>query len=142
MPANHDKLNRTLGSPFANLELLKQAITHRSYRARNNERLEFLGDALLNFTIARELFHLRADDTEGDLSRARATLVNKTSLAEVGRELGLALRCGKNSLAVRSIPVASSRMRNTSPSQPAPSCESTSYLRARTRPGLRSKLSR
>ena len=81
---------RRLEYRFTDPHLLEQALTHRSAGRLNNERLEFLGDALLNFTIARELFHLRADDTEGDLSRARATLVNKTSLAEVGRELGLA----------------------------------------------------
>ena len=81
---------RRLEYRFTDPHLLEQALTHRSAGRLNNERLEFLGDALLNFTIARELFHLRGDDTEGDLSRARATLVNKTSLAEVGRELGLA----------------------------------------------------
>lgn len=75
---------------FTDPQLLEQALTHRSAGKQNNERLEFLGDALLNLAIARELFRLRADDKEGDLSRARATLVNKTSLAELGRELGLA----------------------------------------------------
>jgi ribonuclease III len=72
---------------FTDPTLLEQALTHRSASKFNNERLEFLGDALLNFTIARRLYALRPDDAEGDLSRARASLVNKTVLAGVGREI-------------------------------------------------------
>ncbi len=72
---------------FDDESLLEQALTHRSASRRNNERLEFLGDALLNFTIAYRLFSERGDDAEGDLSRARAALVNKSVLAEIGRRL-------------------------------------------------------
>lgn len=72
---------------FTDLSLLEQALTHRSASKSNNERLEFLGDALLNFTIARRLYELRPNDAEGDLSRARASLVNKSVLAAIGREI-------------------------------------------------------
>jgi ribonuclease-3 len=71
---------------FANTSLLEQALTHRSASKDNNERLEFLGDALLNFSIARRLYALRPDYAEGDLSRARAALVNKTVLAAIARD--------------------------------------------------------
>lgn len=72
---------------FRDESLLEQALTHRSASRRNNERLEFLGDALLNFAIAHRLFGERSGDAEGDLSRARAALVNKSVLAELGRRL-------------------------------------------------------
>ena len=72
---------------FTNQSLLEQALTHRSASKKNNERLEFLGDALLSFTIANELYKSQPDGSEGDLSRARAALVNKTSLASIGRRV-------------------------------------------------------
>lgn len=72
---------------FDDPSLLTQALTHRSASKQNNERLEFLGDAFLNFAIADELYRRRPQDTEGDLSRARASLVNKNVLAAIGREL-------------------------------------------------------
>jgi ribonuclease III len=74
---------------FEDPQLLELALTHRSASKRNNERLEFLGDAFLNFTIARRLYALRPDDAEGDLSRARASLVNQSTLAEIGRDIGV-----------------------------------------------------
>lgn len=69
--------------------LLTQALTHRSAGSDNNERLEFLGDGILNFVIAHELFERRPRASEGELSRLRANLVNKPSLAELARGLGL-----------------------------------------------------
>jgi ribonuclease III len=72
---------------FNDPELLEKALTHRSASKDNNERLEFLGDSLLNFSVARRLYTLRPDDSEGDLSRARAALVNRNVLAAIGREL-------------------------------------------------------
>lgn len=72
---------------FNDLGLLTQALTHRSASKQNNERLEFLGDAFLNLAIAEDLYRRRPEDTEGDLSRARASLVNKNVLAAIGREL-------------------------------------------------------
>ena len=69
--------------------LLDLALTHRSASKANNERLEYLGDSFLNFAIARRLFDLRRDDTEGDLSRARAALVKEPTLAAIGQRLGI-----------------------------------------------------
>lgn len=74
---------------FNDIELLNEALTHRSYATKNNERLEFLGDGILNFVIAHELFKQYPDVQEGDLSRLRATLVNKESLAEIAGQLNL-----------------------------------------------------
>lgn len=74
---------------FNSPELLELALTHRSAAKLNNERLEFLGDAFLNFTVAKRLYDLRVEDAEGDLSRARASLVNQSTLAEIGREIAI-----------------------------------------------------
>ena len=74
---------------FADAALLELALTHRSASKSNNERLEYLGDSFLNFAIARRLFELRRDDTEGDLSRARAALVKEPTLAAIGLALGV-----------------------------------------------------
>ena len=78
-----------LGYQFQNPELLERALTHRSASKRNNERLEFLGDALLNFVIAQRLFEADDFDSEGDMSRMRAALVKGETLAELGRELAV-----------------------------------------------------
>jgi ribonuclease-3 len=74
---------------FKDANLLDLALTHRSASKANNERLEYLGDAFLNFAIARRLYELRRDDTEGDLSRARAALVKEPTLAAIGQKLGV-----------------------------------------------------
>lgn len=74
---------------FDDLQLLQQAFTHRSATRENYERLEFLGDAFLNFTIAARLYELCPHYDEGDLSRARASLVNRSSLAAIARDLGI-----------------------------------------------------
>ena len=84
-----EKLNRRLGSSFTNLSLLNQAITHRSFSGDNNERLEFLGDAILNFLIAEILYKRFPTAKEGKLSRLRAALVKRETLADVAREIGL-----------------------------------------------------
>jgi ribonuclease-3 len=78
-----------LAHGFRNPELLRLALTHRSHGRPNNERLEFLGDALVNLAVAEMLFeaHPRAD--EGELSRLRASLVSGTALAERARGIGL-----------------------------------------------------
>jgi ribonuclease-3 len=76
-----------LNYSFKNPELLELALTHRSASTANNERLEYLGDSFLNYAIARRLFELRRDDTEGDLSRARAALVKEPTLAAIGQKL-------------------------------------------------------
>jgi ribonuclease-3 len=74
---------------FNDPSLLELALTHRSASKQNNERLEYLGDSFLNFAIARRLFDLRPEDTEGDLSRARAALVKEPTLAAIGQRLGI-----------------------------------------------------
>ncbi|HEY3518969.1 MAG TPA: ribonuclease III [Gammaproteobacteria bacterium] len=74
---------------FKDTTLLDLALTHRSASRANNERLEYLGDSFLNFAIARRLFDLRRDDTEGDLSRARAALVKESTLAAIGQRIGV-----------------------------------------------------
>jgi ribonuclease-3 len=74
---------------FHDPSFLELALTHRSASKHNNERLEYLGDSFLNFAIARRLFELRPDDTEGDLSRARAALVKEPTLAAIGQQLGV-----------------------------------------------------
>jgi ribonuclease-3 len=79
------KLQYTFDDP----SLLDLALTHRSASKINNERLEYLGDSFLNFAIAHRLFELRPDDTEGDLSRARAALVKEPTLAAIGQQLSV-----------------------------------------------------
>jgi len=74
---------------FTDPNLLRQALTHRSYGVPHNERLEFIGDAILNCVVALTLYERYPDLPEGDLSRVRAHLVNKDMLAQVARRLGL-----------------------------------------------------
>jgi ribonuclease-3 len=82
-------LRERLGYTFRRPDVLAQALTHRSFGARHNERLEFVGDAVLNCVVAQALFERFPDIDEGDLSRVRASLVNRDTLAEVARRLGL-----------------------------------------------------
>jgi ribonuclease-3 len=93
-------LEERLGYRFNSPALLEQAVTHRSHGAVHNERLEFLGDAVLNCTIAQLLFAKYARLNEGDLSRLRANLVKQSSLADVGEKLGLAefMRLGEGEM--------------------------------------------
>jgi len=81
-----DVLAKRLGLGFEQPQFFIMALTHRSMGARNNERLEYLGDSVLGFVIAQELYDMFPDASEGDLSRLRASLVNQTSLAELARE--------------------------------------------------------
>jgi len=80
--------------------LLLQALTHRSFAANNNERLEFLGDSALNFVIAHQLYQRFSKLPEGDLSRLRAQLVKESALSEIAMELSLgdALKLGEGEL--------------------------------------------
>lgn len=93
-------LARAIGVEFDNSAWLDLALRHRSAGAQNNERLEFLGDSVLNFVIAAQLFHLRPDAPEGALSRLRASVVREETLAEVARllELGDYLVLGSGEL--------------------------------------------
>ena len=86
-----------LGHDFSDHGLLKLALTHRSHGASNNERLEFLGDSILNFIIAEDLYRRFPKAREGQLSRLRASLVKGETLAEVAvvLQLGTSLRLGQ-----------------------------------------------
>ncbi len=84
-----DSLCRHLGYVFQNRDLLEQALTHRSAAGPSNERLEFLGDALLNMLIAEELFRICPLATEGELSRRRASLVSGSALADLAGKFNL-----------------------------------------------------
>ncbi len=83
------KLESALGHAFADADLLRTALTHRSHSSGHNERLEFLGDAVLNATIAHLLFEHFPELPEGDLSRLRANLVCQDSLHRLANGLGL-----------------------------------------------------
>ena len=82
-------VERTFGHVFASPELLDAALTHRSAGADHNERLEFLGDSILNCSVARMLYDAHPQADEGALSRLRATLVSGESLAQIAGDLGL-----------------------------------------------------
>ncbi|MDN3652118.1 ribonuclease III [Thalassotalea ponticola] len=94
------RLQNKLGYQFENQQLLIQALTHRSAKGRNNERLEFLGDSILGYVIARALFEQFPKSSEGELTRMRSTLVRGVTLAELGRlfELGEHLVLGPGEL--------------------------------------------
>ena len=93
-------LETRLGYAFQNIELLEQALTHRSFGPLHNERLEYLGDAILGMIIAKRLYDLFPKSPEGDLTRMRSTLVRETMLAEIAREYGIGncLRLGPGEL--------------------------------------------
>jgi ribonuclease III len=84
-----DVLSKNLGLAFKQPQLFITALTHRSAGANNNERLEFLGDAILGFVIAQQLYDAFPEADEGTLSRLRASLVNESSLAELARKHNL-----------------------------------------------------
>ena len=86
-----NRLEQAIGHQFSDQALLQTALTHRSHSSPHNERLEFLGDSILNGVIARQLFERFPDLPEGDLSRLRANLVRQDSL----HQLALALSLGK-----------------------------------------------
>lgn len=100
MPPDINQLCKKLGYQFNKIELLEQALTHRSLESRNNERMEFLGDSIVNFIVAELLFKTRDKSKEGDLSRFRANLVNRDGLAEIanGFELSDYLLMGTGEL--------------------------------------------
>ena len=82
-------LQRLLGYTFSDPALLQLALTHRSASGTNNERLEFLGDSLLGYIVAEFLYENYLDASEGQLSRMRASLVKKESLAAIARDINL-----------------------------------------------------
>ncbi|MDS4025855.1 MAG: ribonuclease III [Candidatus Contendobacter sp.] len=100
MNASAARLRVNLGYAFQQPGLLEEALTHRSAAPRHNERLEFLGDALLNLVMAEYLFQRYPQASEGELSRLRANLVKGETLAEVARglKLGEELRLGQGEI--------------------------------------------
>lgn len=84
-----ERLQKKIGYQFANVDYLTQALTHRSAATKNNERLEFLGDSILNFTIAKALFEKFPKSDEGELTRMRAALVKEHTLAVIARQFDL-----------------------------------------------------
>ena len=94
------EFGRRLTYSFRKPELLEQALTHRSKGAANYERLEFLGDSVLGFTISSELYNRYPHMYEGELTRLRASLVNKNTLAALARDIGIGnyLRLGEGEL--------------------------------------------
>ncbi len=84
-----DRIEQRLGSSFRDRELLKQALTHRSHSNRHNERLEFLGDSVLNCIIAAELFERFPELKEGELSRLRASMVRQEALHRIALDIGI-----------------------------------------------------
>jgi ribonuclease-3 len=95
-----DELQRRIGYQFKQPDRLLLALTHRSYGNQNNERLEFLGDSIVNMVIAEHLYQHFEKAREGQLSRLRARMVKGVTLAEIGREfkLGQYLRLGSGEL--------------------------------------------
>ena len=100
MNKTHADLSRRLQYVFSDPGLLERALTHRSKSQKNYERLEFLGDSILNFVVSAELFERYPALTEGELTRLRAALVRQQTLAELARglELGDCLELGGGEL--------------------------------------------
>ena len=82
-------LQDTINYKFKNIDLLRQALTHKSFSSRNNERLEFLGDSVLNYTISSLIFFRDHSLNEGQLSRIRANLINNETLFKVASSINL-----------------------------------------------------
>ena len=89
MKVDLERLYRRLNYQFKKPAYLKQALTHRSVGSENYERFEFLGDSILSFVIANELFHRFPLQSEGHLSRLRSSLVRGDMLVEIAKELDL-----------------------------------------------------
>lgn len=89
MDSRLDTLQRRIGHRFSDPRLLSRALTHRSFGADHNERLEFLGDAVLSLAISHLLFERFGGSDEGDLTRVRAHLVREDSLHKVALQLSL-----------------------------------------------------
>jgi len=100
MGSKYYKLEKKLGYKFNQIDLLEQALTHRSFSRENNEKFEFIGDSVLNLVIAYELFQNKPELTEGELSKIRSSLVNQDSLSEIAvdLELGLYMNLGDGEL--------------------------------------------
>ena len=96
MDSNRDTLESIVGHHFLDSKLLDRAMTHRSFSSFNNERLEFLGDSVLGIIVSGILYRLYPDSKEGELTRMRAQVVKKETLAQIARrqQLGNHLKLG------------------------------------------------
>ena len=97
---SHSALQQRIGHQFTSAKLLAQALTHRSFSADHNERLEFLGDSVLNLAVSGLLYQALETLPEGELSRVRANLVKQETLHQLALELGLPgmIRLGEGEL--------------------------------------------
>ncbi len=97
MEKDLERLQDTIGYKFSNHALLIEALTHKSWGSPNNERLEFLGDSVLELAISHLLYQSLPEATEGELSKIRSWLVSEDSLAEIAGKVSLGefLRLGK-----------------------------------------------
>jgi ribonuclease-3 len=97
---DRERLQKNIGFSFSRPELLRQALTHRSHSSPHNERLEFLGDGILNCVTAVELYERYPALTEGDMSRLRASLVRQETLHRLAQSLALGeyLRLGEGEI--------------------------------------------
>ncbi len=86
---SHEVLRKKTGHVFAQPQLLQRALTHRSHSSAHNERLEFLGDSVVNCVIAKHLHETFTDLPEGELSRLRSNLVNQQTLVTLAQQLDL-----------------------------------------------------
>jgi ribonuclease-3 len=84
-----NKLSKIIGYTFKDTALLNLALTHRSAQSKHNERLEFIGDSIVNLVIGEALYHAYPNETEGELSRWRANLVQRDTLADVAKTWNL-----------------------------------------------------
>lgn len=98
--SSHSALQQRIGHQFTSAKLLVQALTHRSFSADHNERLEFLGDSVLNLAVSGLLYQALETLPEGELSRVRANLVKQETLHQLALELGLSgmIRLGEGEL--------------------------------------------
>lgn len=87
---NYDELQKSLGYQFKNIDLIVEALTHKSFKkSYNNERLEFLGDAVLNLIVGEFLYNKFPNANEGDLSKIRSGLVNEKGFDRLAKEINL-----------------------------------------------------
>jgi ribonuclease-3 len=99
-PLTTSGLQDRLQHRFGQVKLLELALTHRSFSSQHNERLEFLGDSVLNLAVSRMLYQALSDQPEGDLSRVRANLVKQDTLHRLAVDLGLSglIRLGEGEM--------------------------------------------
>ena len=95
--SDYSKLEKCLGYQFKDKNLIVEALTHKSYKKPyNNERLEFLGDAVLNLIVGEYLYHKFPKSNEGELSKIRASLVNETGFTKFAKDINISVAEERN----------------------------------------------